>query len=49
MKNDYIVQNDTRAMNKRKKESEIGIRTKEEMGFKTTARGGERWNSGDMR
>ena len=30
------------------KKSEIGIR-KEELGFKTRAKGRERWGSGDMR
>jgi len=31
-----------------KKESEIGIRKSKEVGFKTRAKGRERWSSGDM-
>jgi len=33
---------------KKREESEIGIRKREEMGFKTRAEGGERWSSGDV-
>ena len=32
-----------------KKDSEIGIRKREEIGFKTRAKGRGRWSSGDMR
>jgi len=33
---------------KERKELEVGIRKREEMGFKTRAEGGERWSSGDV-